>query len=107
LDNKVFLPRVFFHKATYAQSLQGDGSEHAAPLCEGPAQFAKFSTEKQRSTEKKKKRAKKQIFKNHKLDEIEIRCTSILVLGKLLLFWHSDGSVQQGEAWSCCLPGTS
>jgi len=65
LDDTVFLPRVFFHKATYAQSLQGDGSEHAAPLCEGPAQFAQFSTEKQGSTEKKK-RAKKQIFKNHK-----------------------------------------
>ena len=62
---RFFLPRVFFHKATYAQSLQGDGSEHAAPLCEGPAQFAQFSKEKQGSTEKKK-RAKKQIFKNHK-----------------------------------------
>jgi len=57
---------------------------------------------------KKKKRAKlKQIFKNHKLDEIEIRCTSILVLGKSLLFWHPDGSIQHGYAWSCCLPGAS
>jgi len=65
LDDKVFLPRVFFHKATYAQNLQGDGSEHAAPLCEGPAQFAQFSMEKQRSTEKKKTREKTN-FKNHK-----------------------------------------
>jgi len=62
---RFFLPRVFFHKATYAQNLQGDGSEHAAPLCEGPAQFAQFSTEKQRSTEKKKTREKTN-FKNHK-----------------------------------------
>jgi len=81
LDDKVFLPRVFFHKATYAQSLQGDGSVHAAPLCEGPAQFAQFSTEKQRSTEKKKTREKTNFQKSQ--SEKEIRCTS----------------TQQGNAW--------
>jgi len=89
LDDKVFLPRVFFHKATYAQSLQGDGSVHAAPRCEGPAQFAQFSTEKQRSTEKKKTREKTNFQKSQ--SEKEIRCTS----------------TQQGNAWCWCLPGAS
>jgi len=80
LDDKVFLPRVFFHKATYAQSLQGDGSVHAAPLCEGPAQFAHFQRRSKGRSEKKT-REKTNFQKSQ--NEKEIRSTS----------------TQQGNAW--------
>jgi len=56
--------------------------------------------------DRKKKTREKTNFQKSQ-NEKEIHGTSILVLGKSLLFWHFDGSIQQGEAWSCCLPGAS
>ena len=60
LDDKVFLPRVFFHKATYAQRLQGDGSVHAAPRCEGRLNSPNF--QRRSKGRPKKKNARKNKF---------------------------------------------
>jgi len=63
LDDKVFLPLVFFHKATYVQRLQGDGSVHAAPRCEGRLNSPNFQRRSKGRPRKKKTREKTKITK--------------------------------------------
>jgi len=92
---RFFLPRVFFHKATYAQTYKAMDPCMLHLCAKGRLNSPNFQR-RSKGRPRKKKRAKNKFQKSQR--EEGIHGTSILVFGKSLLFWHPDCSIQQGEA---------